>query len=108
MDDVEPTEKPGCLMPLAWLAVGSFTTCLGIGVVAAAGSQRESDGITAANWAAGPIGFALAGMLAALVVHFAAKTAGVRIAVPFGCGCLGAVGMIGAVTFFFAAIFPAL
>jgi hypothetical protein len=104
----EPAEKPGCLMPLVWLAVGSLVTCAGIGVVAGLGSNSESDGVMAANWAAGPVGFALAGMLSAVVTHFVATSAGVRIGAPLGCGCLGAIGMLVAVAVFFTAIFPAL
>lgn len=105
----EGAPKPGWLMPILWVVVGAVTVCGGasaIGMVAVSGS--ESDGVAAATFATGPIGFGLAGALAGLVTHFVAKSAGVRVAVPIGCGCLGWIGASLATVFFFAAIFPAL
>ena len=50
----------------------------------------------------------LAGGLTALIVHFASRNTGIRIGVPAGCGCLGAIGGVVGVGVFFAVIFPML
>ncbi|MFZ5480961.1 MAG: hypothetical protein ACOZNI_29640 [Myxococcota bacterium] len=101
-------EKPGCLMPIAWAAIAALAVCAGGAVLAVAIEDSESAGVAASTWLAGPVGFALAGALAAFVTHFVAKGTGARLAVPVGCGCLGAVGALFATVFFFGAIFPSL
>jgi hypothetical protein len=95
-------------MPIAWAAVGAVLVCGGGAVTAALATQSESAGVQAATLCAGPAGFGIAGALAAVVTHFVVRRGRARVAVPFGCGCLGAVGAVGATLFFFAAVFPAL
>jgi len=104
--DVDP---PGMLSPLLWGGIAVFSTCAGIGGTVLAVADSESAGITASMVVAGPLGFVWAGALAAIVLYFMKRASrGVRLGVPFGCGCLGGLGM-GAVAFvFFAAIFPSL
>ena len=104
--DVDP---PGPLSPLIWSGVALFGTCAGIGGLGLAVADSESAGVMASMIVAGPLGFIWAGALAAIVLHFIKKAGrGVRLGAPFGCGCLGAIGM-GLIAFvFFAVIFPEL
>lgn len=108
MEAQTESTSPGCLMPIAWLLVSGLITIVAVVAVGASGAGSESAGVSAAYAAAGPLGFAWGGGLAALVTHFAAKSPGARIGVPLGCGCAGAIGMVLTVFVFFAAIFPAL
>lgn len=106
----DQTPKPGCLMPGLWLGGAALATLICGAIVGIGASGSESDGVAAANIAAGPFGFAWGGMLSAAIIHLAWKRAssGVRVGGPLGCGCLGAIVMIVGVVVFFAAIFPAL
>lgn len=108
MEEENLEQKPGCGMPIAWALIAAVLVCGGAGVTGLLGMDSESAGVTAATFSAGPVGFGLFGALAALVTHFAIKSGGARVGVPIGCGCLGALGTIGATVFFFAAIFPSL
>lgn len=104
----EEEAKPGPLLPLAWAAAAIFVTlvaAVGVGVMA---SGSESAGVSASQLAAGPTGFVCSGAVAALVVHFASRSAGVRIGVPIGCGCLGGIGAFVMLVVFYAAIWPSL
>ncbi len=102
--------KPGCIMPLVWLGVTLLITLICGVVVGGMASTSETKGVEAAQLAALPFGFVWGGMLSAVIVQLAWKraTPAVRIAGPLGCGCLGAIVMIGLIIVFFAAIFPAL
>lgn len=95
-------------MPIVWAVVAAVLLCGGVGVTAVLGMDSESAGVQAATISAGPVGFGLSGALAAVAVHFVAKSSGVRIAAPLGCGCLGAIATIAGTVVFFAALFPAL
>lgn len=102
--------KPGCLMPVVWLVATLVITLVCAVVVGGMASTSESKGVEAAQWAAMPFGFVWGGLLSAVLVQLAWKKASpaVRVAGPLGCGCLGAIVMIGLIVVFFAAIFPAL
>ena len=106
MSDDAP--RPGCAMPVAWALVGALLVCGGVGATVASAADSESAGVQVASLVAGPVGFGLFGGLAAVVTHFAARGAGVRVAAPLGCGCLGAVATFAGTALFFGVIFPAL
>lgn len=109
MDDSNPPENPGFAMPAAWIVLAVLVSLIVCGGVGFAGYGSESAGVSAATWGAFPLGFALSAALGALVVHFAVRRSTVvRVAAPFGCGCLGGTLMALLVAVFFAAIFPAL
>ncbi|MFT5687001.1 MAG: hypothetical protein ACI8RZ_007958 [Myxococcota bacterium] len=98
------------MMPLAWTAfalLGCMAACLGVGGSAA---NSETLGVQAAQIAAFPLGFVLAGLLGGLIVHFAVKrgTTLLRVLAPMGCGCIGGLITLVGVFFFFTAIFPSL
>lgn len=95
-------------MPIVWAVIGALTVCGSAAWTGIAASGSESAGVTAATMSAGPFGFGLAGAFVALIVHFASRNTGVRVGVPLGCGCLGAIAGVFGVGFFFAAIFPSL
>lgn len=104
--DIDP---PGPLSPLIWGGVAVFLTCAGLGGVVLAISDSESAGITASMVVAFPLGFVWSGAIAAIVLHFIKKASrGVRLGSPFGCGCLGGIGMAAVAVLFFAVIFPEL
>ena len=106
---VPELDPPGPLSPLIWSGVALFGTCAGIGGLALAIADSESAGVMASMIVAGPLGFLWSGALAAIALHFMKKVSRpVRLGAPFGCGCLGFLGL-GAVAFlFFAVIFPEL
>ena len=58
----DPVASPGCLMPIVWLIAGGLMVLLSALALVAAASGSESDGVSAAWIAAGPIGFGCAGM----------------------------------------------
>ncbi len=97
-------------MPLLWLGATLLITLVCAVVVGIMGSGSESDGVEAAQLAAAPFGFVWGGLLSAAIIQLGWKRAstGVRVGGPLGCGCLGAIVMIGGIIVFFAAIFPAL
>lgn len=104
--DLDP---PGPLAPLLWGGIAVFLTCAGLGGVLLAVSDSESNGITASMVVAFPLGFVWAGALAAIVLFFMKRTSrGIRIGAPFGCGCLGGMGLAAIAVLFFAVIFPEL
>jgi hypothetical protein len=86
------------------------STCLGGAIIGWAGANSESAGASAAMLGSVPIGFLLAGALAAVGIHLGMKTAtpGVRLGAPFGCGCLGSLGLLALTFLFFEVIFPML
>lgn len=95
-------------MPAAWLVLAtvlSLVCCAGVGFSA---YRSESGGVNSAMISSFPLGFLMAGVLAALVTHFVARNPTIRALAPVGCGCLGGLGMFGLVFVFFVAIFPAL
>ena len=104
-------ERPGLTLPLVWLAAGIVGTIAGVAIVGAAAYNSESGGIVATNAAAFPLGALWGGSIGAWIAHFALRdrdSKGLRIAAPFGCGCLSGVVMLLLSIVFFAAIFPAL
>ena len=112
MDTPPPEEpqKPGLVMPIVWvlialLGTGAAVAGVGIGVM-----DSESAGMMAAQIAAGPLGFVLAGALGGLIIHFAVKRATtlLRVVGPMGCGCLGGGVAAGLTVLFFTLIFPSL
>jgi hypothetical protein len=109
METEETTPPPrGCLMPIVWAVIAGVTVCGAAAWTGLAGMGSESAGMNAATFSAGPFGFGLAGGLAALIIHFVSRNTGVRVGVPVGCGCLGAIAAVASVGFFFAAIWPSL
>lgn len=117
MSDPTPTPAPAApasfnpaLIPAGWCGLALLATCFLGALVAWAGMNSESAGERAALFTSLPIGFLGGGALAAVGIHLGMKSAsqGVRLGAPFGCGCLGAVGLFGLVFLFFAVIFPAL
>ncbi|MBM4090510.1 MAG: hypothetical protein FJ276_13970 [Planctomycetes bacterium] len=102
--------KAGCLMPSIWLGLGLLATVAGVGFVAVMAAESERDGVTATLIAAGPIGLAWVGMLAAAVIHLAYKRAStpVRVVVPIVCGVAGGLGAFALALVFFSAIWPSL
>ena len=97
-------------MPGLWLGGALLMTLICGAIVGVGASGSESDGVAATQLASLPFGFVWGGLLSAAIIHLAWKkaSAGVRIGGPLGCGCLGAIVMIGMVVVFFTAIFPAL
>lgn len=95
-------------MPIAWALSAMVVLGLAVAVVGGMGMSSESAGTSAAYMAAGPVGFVCAGAAGAAIVHFAVKAGAARVWAPFGCGCLGGLGLAIGVWVFFAAIFPAL
>lgn len=95
-------------MPIAWFALAAIVGVLVAAGVGMAAAGSESAGVAASNLAAFPLGFVCTGAAVALVVHFVARGAGVRTAVPLGCGCLGGIGAFLALGLFYAAIWPSL
>lgn len=117
MDQPEPTSStpapagpPNAMIPAGWCGLALLSTCLGGGLIAFAGMNSESAGERAAIFGAIPIGFLLGGAVAAVGIHLGMKTASpqVRLGAPFGCGCLGSIGLFALVFLFFAVIFPML
>ena len=104
------TEAPNALIPAGWCGLAVVSTCLGGALIGWMGSSSESAGERAAIRGSIPLGFLIAGALAAVGMHFGMKTATptTRLAAPFGCGCVGSVVLFGLVFLFFAVIFPML
>ena len=112
----DPTPDPGNdagpapYIPLVWVVltlIVAFVCCAGVGVSA---YDSESAGVVASQVAAFPLGFALAGTIGAIGIHFGMKQAStpIRVGGPVGCGCLGGLAMVALAVLFFVAIFPAL
>lgn len=107
--DTEPeAERPSPAMPILWTVAALVVTVASALCVGVFASGSESDGVAASNLAAFPLGFVCTGAPVALVVHFAVKQGAARIAAPLGCGCLGGVGLLAGLFFFYAAIWPSL
>ena len=103
-------QRPKPFLPLVWAGLALLCcvgVCAGVGVSA---YSSESAGVTAAQLAAFPLGFTLAGALGAAGIHFGVRdaTTPVQVGGPVGCGCLGGVAMVAVAVLFFAVIFPAL
>ena len=113
MGSQEPGEQQvrpaGWLMPALWLAVAAFGSLIALGVVVVCAIDSETAGINATMAVAFPLGLLWSGALAGVVIHLMHNDKpAVRIAAPFGCGCLGGLVLFALVALFFVAIFPAL
>jgi len=103
-------KKAGCLMPVIWMILALLGTLITAAAVGIAAYDSETAGVQATQIMAIPFGFVWGGALAAAIIQLFWKKAStaVRAAGPIGCGCLGAIVIVGLVVVFFAAIFPAL
>jgi hypothetical protein len=106
----QTTPRPGCLMPGIWLGIGVLITLGGLGAIVLGAIDSERAGVAMSYVAAGPLGLAWSGALAAAVIQLFVRKAGtgVRAGVPIGCGLVGGIVAFVLLLVFFEVVWPEL
>ncbi len=106
---MEKARKAGLVM-IGVFAVGTLLfTCGGALITGVAGAGSERDGVMASQLFVGPGFGALAGLLAAVIGHFAIKeNMGLKIGIPIGVAVFGTPCAFGCLLGFYEVIWPSL